>query len=318
MIQNIHLSSINKKEVKKIDPNFSTARDWNSIGIPYYLGNKIVRYRLKYGRFSNISDLEIIDGIDSAVLSRISEYLVIHPCKKDINERLLVKKKSIRPTSHVVIQKSKKVFTPFLFDPNDATEELLDSIGFTVRFTKNLLAYRSNGGNFRVKNDLLKLYGIDSLSFSKWKKFIDLPDSLTTEKEKKILFNLNLVSVDELRLINGVGKKTAERVVDFRRKLGGSFYHMNQLKEVFSLDSTRIEKLYEHTFITQESIIKININTCSFEQLATHPYLSYRQARWIVNYRKQHGNYSEFKDLLKIKPLKWDDLKKILPYLEIK
>ena len=74
-----------------------------------------------------------------------------------------------------------------------------------------------------------------------------------------------------------------------------------------------IQKLKKQTSIDTLYIRKINVNTIKLEKLKVHPYLTYKQAKMIVNYRKQHG---DFKDIRKIKPISPELFRKIAPYLK--
>lgn len=48
-----------------------------------------------------------------------------------------------------------------------------------------------------------------------------------------------------------------------------------------------------------------------------HPYISYYQARAIVQFRKQHGNYQSLEELLQIDLIEPSDFRKITPYLKV-
>jgi DNA uptake protein ComE-like DNA-binding protein len=51
------------------------------------------------------------------------------------------------------------------------------------------------------------------------------------------------------------------------------------------------------------------------EELASHPYISYQEAKVMVAYRLQHGGYQTATELLGIKIFKSDWVEKIAPYL---
>src|SRR5688572_22709392 len=50
----------------------------------------------------------------------------------------------------------------FVFNPNYSSPEELQSLGFSKNLSTRIAHYRQKGGKFRVKSDLLKLYGMDS------------------------------------------------------------------------------------------------------------------------------------------------------------
>src|SRR6478736_5708739 len=53
----------------------------------------------------------------------------------------------------------------FRFDPNSASMQQFDSLGLSERQAKSIVNYRTKGGKFRIKSDLKKIYGIDSVWF---------------------------------------------------------------------------------------------------------------------------------------------------------
>ena len=60
---------------------------------------------------------------------------------------------------------------------------------------------------------------------------------------------------------------------------------------------------------------KININKVDINEFRKHPYINYKEEKMIVNYRVQHGNFNEVKDIQRIKPISPEIFCKIAPYL---
>ncbi|OHX67786.1 helix-hairpin-helix domain-containing protein [Flammeovirga pacifica] len=297
------------------DPNELMLKDWVNRGVHPKTAYSIVKYRLKGGRFYEVEDLKKIYTLTSSEYERIAPYVIIKKVKS---------KKIKQPTYNRTFTRNKITpsnlkhsFTPHLFNPNTVQLDTLLSMGFSSKVAKSMISYREKGGQYLIKSDVLKLYGVDSSSFLEWKDFIELPDQKEILEKEKIIqkFNLNKVTKAELITLNGIGEFTANQLIKYRNRLGGSFYTHQQLTEVFGIDSLKVKILDDFCYIKKTEVILLNINTCSYEQLATHPYLSYKQARWIINYRKQHGDYHDINDLYKIKPLHPEDLVKISPYL---
>ena len=71
----------------------------------------------------------------------------------------------------------------------------------------------------------------------------------------------------------------------------------------------------DEVFVSQTELQKININTAEYDSLKSHPYIKYNVAKSIVNYREQHGAFSEIDQLLKIHLIDDDLLRKLKPYL---
>lgn len=128
-------------------------------------------------------------------------------------------------------------------------------------------------------------------------------------------FDINLADTTQLKAVYGIGPVIAKRIVTYRTNLGG-FILMDQLYEVWGLDSTVVSRLANKSVIAPGfTPIKLAINRCSEQELARHPYLRTKLARAIVNYRSQHGNYTAIDDLRKIKIIDEKVFLHIEPYI---
>jgi DNA uptake protein ComE-like DNA-binding protein len=218
----------------------------------------------------------------------------------------------------------------FPFDPNTATQTELRTLGFKEEIIRRMMNYRAKGGTFRVKSDLLKIYGMDTASFKRTFDLIQLPASRNlvsfsrdhaspkrTTIQRDSLFDINTVDSVTLLRINGIGPVLSARIVRYRQKLGG-FISKSQLSEVYGLDSTVVGRLAASCFINAEfDVRKLNINVLDEAALSDHPYLSRSEAKAIVAYRFQHGNYQTIQDIHKIHSIEEKTIRKIEPYLTV-
>ena len=77
-------------------------------------------------------------------------------------------------------------------------------------------------------------------------------------------------------------------------------------------------EIKDNVKVDPNRIRKININTITFDKLRLMPYLNYKQVNAIIEYRKQHGDYTSLNDLKNIAIIDDDILRKIEPYLIFK
>ena len=215
----------------------------------------------------------------------------------------------------------------FVFNPNLSTKEELKSLGFKEFLASRIVNYRTKGGKFVVKHDLMKIYGMDSMLYQKLIPFISLPDVNAKEKplgkienkEKTVFvaFDLNKADTSELIRIYGIGPKLSVRIVTYREKLGG-FISASQLTEVYGLDSAVVKELVSKSFIEEGfQPRQININAATEKELGTHPYIKYKLAKAIVAYRMQHGLFRSVDDLKKIALINEKTFEEIRPYITI-
>ena len=119
----------------------------------------------------------------------------------------------------------------------------------------------------------------------------------------------------ELLSIKGVGPFYANQILKYRNELGG-FISYKQFAEIWGLENLNIKKLKSQSRIDSIYISKRNINSLTFEELRIHPYINYKEAKIIINFRKQHGDFQSIKDIQKIKLITPEIFRKIAPYFK--
>lgn len=126
--------------------------------------------------------------------------------------------------------------------------------------------------------------------------------------------SINLCDTNALIALPGIGSKTANRIINYRNKLGG-FYSFSQIKETFGVDTNKLNTLQDKFIIEVSEIKKLRINMAGEPELAVHPYLSGKQATGIVKYRNQHKVITEV-TFWHIVILSERDKKRLLPYID--
>lgn len=219
--------------------------------------------------------------------------------------------------------------TLFAFNPNLATEDELGRLGFSTSLAKRIINYRNKGGKFKIKSDVLKLYGMDSTLYTRLYAFIELPENLNhikkdsafkktdTQKPTARTFDINTADTTQLMRIYGIGSKLSARIIKYRESLGG-FISMDQLTEVYGLDSAVIASLKAKSFISENYAPRtLSINATTEKELGAHPYIRYKLAKAITAYRFQHGNFSSLDELRNISIIDSATFEKIKPYLSL-
>ncbi|TCD29145.1 hypothetical protein EZ456_02995 [Pedobacter psychrodurus] len=221
----------------------------------------------------------------------------------------------------------KKPVKLFKFNPNTLDIDGWQTLGLSARQAQSIINYTAKGGKFYKPEDLQKMYTISPEMYKKILPYTDIPDQpINTSKkyapfEKKEYAKKTLVIVDinkadstQLDEIKGIGGTFALRIIKYRERLGG-FYKKEQLLEVYGLDSTKYAEIKDQIEISNSPLQTINVNTATFNDLKRNPYLSYKQINAIIQYRKQHGNYSDISDLKKVILLNEQIIDKITPYI---
>jgi competence protein ComEA len=230
-----------------------------------------------------------------------------------------------RAHAHPVFENpSGKNVRPFAFtdfDPNTQTEAGWMEMGFSLRQARTIINFRDKGGQFYRKEDLKKIYGLSERDYERVAAYIRIeerPQAPAREYTQPVVKIIEINGADSAQLesLKGIGPTLASRIIRYRERLGG-FYLLEQLKEVYGIDSALYEKLVPQVSLDVNLLRKIALNTAGLDEFRQHPYLSYRMASLIVNYRKQHGNYQELSDIKKIALMNEEIFSKIEAYLSL-
>lgn len=216
----------------------------------------------------------------------------------------------------------------FPFDPNVMDLAGWQQLGLSEKQSAAILKYVAKGGRFKKKEDLRKMYTIAPERYELLAPYVKIvpiavrpgiyeKHSLSRPQQLRVvpkIVELNTADSALLCEIIGIGPAFASRIIKYRSRTGG-FYDKAQLMEVFGLDSLKYREISSQVWADREQIRKININTASFDDLKNHPYLRYKQINALIQYRKQHGNYSNIADLNKVLILGTETIARMEPYL---
>ncbi len=132
-------------------------------------------------------------------------------------------------------------------------------------------------------------------------------------RRKQQAIDINTADSAAWVALNGIGPGFAKRIMTYREKLGG-FYQVDQLKEVYGLDSLWVKE--------NKALLKVGAGVYRFLAINQvewkdfkHPYLPYGQSKVVLAYRKQHGVLKDFEALEKIQLLDLVAWKRLKPYL---
>lgn len=146
-------------------------------------------------------------------------------------------------------------------------------------------------------------------------------DTVKKSSIEKQLENIQRISFSEadsivLQIVPGIGPGSAGRIIKYRENLGG-FHSIQQLSEVYGMKPETIDLMWEFFEFNPLIFRRIKLNQSTIEEISSHPYVTYGEAKVIVAYRNQHGGFESVDDLLKIKIFKEEWVRKLAPYLDL-
>ena len=124
------------------------------------------------------------------------------------------------------------------------------------------------------------------------------------------LVDVNSADTTELKKIPGIGSGIAGSIVRYRERLGG-FYALSQLEEVKHVTP----ELLDWFKLEHDSIQKLKINKAGLDKLRAHPYLTFYQAKVIVEHRRKKGPIKSLSQLALYEEFTEKDLERLSAYI---
>ncbi len=220
---------------------------------------------------------------------------------------------------------SKAAISYFLFDPNKIGVQEWVQLGFSEKQAEAIERIKSKGFKFYKPEDLARLNIIGDKNAARLYPYVqiasipfpkreyDKPTYAPVPKEKFVI-DVNTADSSLWERQKGIGPKLAQRIVNYRNRLGG-FIAVEQVKEVWGLPDSTYQGLKDKLVLKENTLKKINVNEADLKTMGTHPYINFSLAKVIVAYRKEHGRFSLAEDLRKL-PIITDSLyRRMEPYI---
>ena len=204
-----------------------------------------------------------------------------------------------------------KKYTIYPFNPNYISDHKGYQLGMKTKEIDRLLAHRNKRLFVNSAKEFQEVTKIsDSLfqaispyfKFPEWvqKKNREKEERFTvTTKTKKNISDITSSDINEatpydLTLVKGVDEYLSERIIKYRSKLQG-FSFSEQLFEVWGLEKEVADNILQVFSIQKKPrITKINVNTASFKEVLSNPYIDYDLCVQILGIKMRLQNYNLF------------------------
>lgn len=205
----------------------------------------------------------------------------------------------------------------FEFNPNTISDNEWEKLGLKNWQIKTINKYKAKGGNWRTKNDVAKIYGLDSSHFEQLKPYILLPDAFeykasknSKEKELPITlfeFNPNTIPKSQWKKL-GFKDWQIKTIFNYKSK-GGSWKTKNDVSKIYGLSPEHYQKLEPYIILPLEKektsnkpqkdySKKVDINTADTKELTNLKGIySEKYAAIIIKYRDKLGGFTSKEQL---------------------
>ena len=228
-----------------------------------------------------------------------------------------------------------KKYTIYPFNPNYISDHKGYQLGMKIKEIDLLLAHRNKRLFVNSAKEFQEVTKIsDSLlqaispyfKFPEWvqKKNREKEERFTvTTKTKKNISDITSSDINEatpydFTLVKGVDEYLSERIIKYRSKLQG-FSFPEQLFEVWGLEKEVADNILQVFSIQKKPrITKINVNTASFKEVLSNPYIDYELCVQIFGYKDEVAELQSISEIKNIEGFPIEKYDRIVLYLQAK
>ena len=226
----------------------------------------------------------------------------------------------------------KKKFKIYPFNPNYISDYKGYQLGMNVDEIDRLLAHREQRLYVNSAKEFQTITKISDSLLQKISPFFKFPEWVQKKNNNKnnqqryipnsrinvseiTTVDINKATLKDFTAIEGVDEYMSERIIKYRSKLQG-FSFKEQLFEVWGLDELMANKILSTFSIKNKPIIKkININTASFKEVLSNPYIDYELCIQIFDYKDEVAELQSISEIKNIEGFPIKKYNRIVLYL---
>jgi DNA uptake protein ComE-like DNA-binding protein len=226
----------------------------------------------------------------------------------------------------------KKKFKIYPFNPNYISDYKGYQLGMNVDEIDRLLAHREQRLYVNSAKEFQTITKISDSLLQKISPFFKFPEWVQKKNNNKnnqqryipnsrinvseiTTVDINKATLKDFTAIEGVDEYISERIIKYRSKLQG-FSFKEQLFEVWGLDELIANKILSTFSIKNTPLIKkVNINTASFKEVLSNPYIDYELCIQIFDYRDEVAELQSISEIKNIEGFPIKKYNRIVLYL---
>ncbi|MCU0355204.1 MAG: helix-hairpin-helix domain-containing protein [Cytophagales bacterium] len=229
------------------NPNEINSEQWQQLGLPRFLAERIMRYRGKGGSFKTKSDLRRIYDFPEPLYQQLHPYIQL---PETIERNSSVLSKIENPASGGNAQNARSFENPpfrpretkiVRFDLNTAdTNQLMAVRGIGPALSRRIVKYRNALGGFGRADQVREVYGLDSLVVDELLKYAYVNETSSANNIKKL--RINTATVEELDAHPYISPRLAKVLVAYRKQ-HGSYRSVADVAQVKIMDEATLGKI---------------------------------------------------------------------------
>lgn len=222
------------RELFVFDPNTLDSVGWRGLGFTPKQTAAILKYRNAGAVFRKSEDLKKLFVVDQERYIELKPFISIAPIET-------------RPTHQKSFTKTeateKKNYEKVVIELNSAdTSQFVKLYGIGPSYSKRIVKYRELLGGYLSKEQVLEVYGMDSVRYNK------IEDQLLVDTNLITKININKADVKQLMRHPYLNINQAKSIVNYRKQ-HGVFKEVSELENIHLIKGETYQKIAPYSTI---------------------------------------------------------------------
>ena len=237
-----------KKQVYQIpeglqpfNPNHLSEAQWQELGMPRYMAQRILNYRKKVGDFTYKAQLGTIYGLPDSVFQTLYPYIQLPETKPDRYNRqqgIAANSRTAPNPNWASNPRPRERFILAPFNINAADTTALKQIrGIGSKLSARIVKYRDGLGGFHSMAQVQEVYGLPPAVVDSLHKYTFVPKANTLKP-----IRLNQAKADELKAHPYISSNIARAIVAYREQ-HGDFQQVEDIRQIKIVTQEFFEKV---------------------------------------------------------------------------
>lgn len=203
--------------LRPFDPNKLSVEEWQELGLPKYMAQRIINYRQKVSDFTYKAELGKIYGLPDSVFQQLYPYIALPETKPSRFERGQAIANTTPPPNRYEDRSTPRasfILAPFNINTADTTQ-LKQIRGIGSKLSARIVKYRNGLGGFHAMAQLQEVYGLQPEVVDSLQKYAFVPDVYTPPQ-----LSINTATADELKAHPYISSNVARAIVAYREQHG--------------------------------------------------------------------------------------------------
>lgn len=291
------------------DPNTVSYEQLLALGFERHTAVSILKYRARGKVFEIAEEFALCYGVTDSMFARLRPYINIGKQFRAENMGDSIRSINRQRWEQKIDNRRPHPYEPFRIDT--VSIAYLHRIGFTYRQAEGLIEYRDSGAEgIRNMAELSDCWAVSPEMADSLARYVIFPEP----KPYGGKIEINSADSATLVTVRGIGPKTAQAIVSYRKLLGG-YVSIEQLSEIKCVTSENFARFSSQICCDSCVFSKIDINFAPASELERHPYMTRRAINRIIQLRKSKGGWKSIEEIVNDDIFTPEQVSALAPYL---